>query len=386
MRREIKGLKGFYASDKGKIYNNNNRELKKYINANGYYYVIINNRFYSIDFVIAKTFIPNEKFILVRHKDKNKLNNCVENLEWYYDGEIESTNSGKVVEYDIDGNIINEWNNAKECAADTNYSIATIRQNCEGFSSITKDNRIFRYSADKFVRPILKEEKNQLNGIKILEYDRELNIINSFNSIKEISSEIRNSGTICGCLNNKQLEWKNRILKYDYIPLEEIKSKIETKYKKVYKFSLDGELINIYESSKECAKIENINFKTLISSISSCKKIKEYYYSYSQTIQGNEEIRTNNGNKEKEINNKSLKTATPIKQTKPIKKKRGIKKGNVILMVNKETNIIIKEFKNFKVVMKELNISEDTIRSYMTGRRGQNKEYKLIFKKDFKED
>lgn len=368
MRREIKGLKGFYASDKGKIYNNNNRELKKYINANGYYYVIINNRFYSIDFIIAKTFIPNEKFILVRHKDNNKLNNCVENLEWYYDGETESTNNGKVVEYDLNGNIINEWNNAKECAADTNFSIQTIRQNCEGFSSITKDNRIFRYSADKFVRPILKEERKQLNGNKILEYDRELNIINSYNSIKEISSEITNSGKICGCLNNKHLEWKNRILKYDYIPLEEIKSKIETKYKKVYKFSLDGELINIYESSKECAKIENINFKTLISSISSYKRIKEYYYSYSKTIQGNE---------------KSLKTATPIKQTKPIKKKRGIKKGNVILMVNKETNIIIKEFKNFKVVMKELNISEDTIRSYMTGRRGQNKEYKLIFKKDF---
>lgn len=41
------------------------------------------HRYYKIHRLVAMTFIPNEKNLpVVNHKDENRLNNCVENLEW----------------------------------------------------------------------------------------------------------------------------------------------------------------------------------------------------------------------------------------------------------------------------------------------------------------
>ena len=54
---------------------------------NGYYTVVLSksgkNKSLSIHRLVAKEFIDNPKqYKEVNHKDENKLNNCVENLEW----------------------------------------------------------------------------------------------------------------------------------------------------------------------------------------------------------------------------------------------------------------------------------------------------------------
>ena len=60
--------------------------LKQRINQ-GYYEVALSKdnkkRFFKVHRLIAMTFIPNSNnFPSINHKDENKLNNCVNNLEW----------------------------------------------------------------------------------------------------------------------------------------------------------------------------------------------------------------------------------------------------------------------------------------------------------------
>ena len=106
MWKEIPGFDGLYfANEKGQIksadrqrkivshgkqsfYTRKGKILKPCLNPYGYYCVSISDknqkeRVYAVHRLIAKTFIENpENKPQINHKDGNKLNNSVENLEW----------------------------------------------------------------------------------------------------------------------------------------------------------------------------------------------------------------------------------------------------------------------------------------------------------------
>lgn len=89
--RDVPGYSGKYqVSNTGEIRNNNTgKERKQYLNGNGYCIVGFYNKEkgYTVHFrvhrLVAEAFIPNpENKRTVNHKDGNKRNNCVDNLEW----------------------------------------------------------------------------------------------------------------------------------------------------------------------------------------------------------------------------------------------------------------------------------------------------------------
>lgn len=88
MYRDVKGFEGLYKiSDDGKVYSvRRNIILKPKVDRYGYYRVTLwngKNNYRTIHRLVAEAFIDNPNELpVVNHKDMNKKNNKVENLEW----------------------------------------------------------------------------------------------------------------------------------------------------------------------------------------------------------------------------------------------------------------------------------------------------------------
>ena len=88
MWKDIKDYEGKYQiNTTGQIKNSKGKILLGYINNKGYQMVHLrtkeSNKLHSVHKLVAQTFIPNPKHLPeINHKDENKLNNAVPNLEW----------------------------------------------------------------------------------------------------------------------------------------------------------------------------------------------------------------------------------------------------------------------------------------------------------------
>lgn len=84
---EIPNHEGYKATPDGKIIGKRGKPLIGHVDRCGYREVTLCEngkcKLYRVHRLIAETFIPNcEKLPCVNHKDGNKLNNSVDNLEW----------------------------------------------------------------------------------------------------------------------------------------------------------------------------------------------------------------------------------------------------------------------------------------------------------------
>lgn len=74
----------YEVSDKGNIRNSNTgRPVKAHDNGRGYLKVTLKRKCLLVHRLVALMFIPNPNNLpQVNHKDKNRLNNSADNLEW----------------------------------------------------------------------------------------------------------------------------------------------------------------------------------------------------------------------------------------------------------------------------------------------------------------
>ncbi|MCI6614441.1 MAG: NUMOD4 domain-containing protein [Mollicutes bacterium] len=134
------------------------RILKTFKNKDGYLQVGLwkNNKrkIFLVHRLVAQAFLDNPNNLPeVNHKDENKLNNVVSNLEWCdrtynvnYGTAIErmiKTASKPVLQYTLDGKFVREWESTRECERN-GYNHGHVASCCRGKLKKYKDS-IWKY-------------------------------------------------------------------------------------------------------------------------------------------------------------------------------------------------------------------------------------------------
>lgn len=201
-KKEIKQCKGYYITKDGKIYDSENNQLKTFKNTIGYETVEINEMYYTVAYLVARTFIKNDGCMLVGFKDGDITNINVDNLYWYYAGELDSGDDKKLYELNEEGEIIKEYESLKATVKGAHVSLSTLQTRLVTHDIIiTKTNQIIckseRYDKYTIASKIAKErqhleELKQTGGThtkKVIEIDNEGNIINKYLSATIAANE-----------------------------------------------------------------------------------------------------------------------------------------------------------------------------------------------------
>jgi hypothetical protein len=146
----------YFVSNLGRFKNSKGIIMNNYKpHHSGYIYLRVNIQKYALHRLIASTFIENiDNKPFVNHIDGNKLNNCVENLEWVTvkENNQHSHNIGLVklfkrpiIQYDLQMNKIKRFNSIKE--ATDHLKIETIKKVLYGKQK-TAGGFIFKYAEE----------------------------------------------------------------------------------------------------------------------------------------------------------------------------------------------------------------------------------------------
>ena len=194
------------------------------VNENGYIRVYIYKKTFTLHRLVALTFLENsENKEQVNHKDGNKLNNCVENLEFVTNKEnqIHKIQNGlgnnftrAVKQYDLDGNFIKEYCSITLAAKELGISKSTIR--CVLINKRkTAAGYIWKYADDKNINFLEKIIINKNKGRKVCQYDLDMNLIKIHNNIAEASRHVNmHKNNIWGVINNLRKTSGGFIWKY----------------------------------------------------------------------------------------------------------------------------------------------------------------------------
>ena len=281
-KKEIKQCKGYYITKDGKIYDSENNQLKTFKNPIGYETVEINEMYYTVAYLVARAFIKNDGCMLVGFKDGDINNINVDNLYWYYEGELDSGDDKKLYELNEQGEVIKEYESLKETVKGAHVSLSTLQTRLITHDIIiTKTNQI-----------LCKSER----------YDK-------YTIVDKIAKERQH--------------------------LEELKATGGTHTKKVIELDNEGNIINKYLSATIAANEKELNYRTIVNYIrKNC-----YYITDEDTIMTYEEIM-----KEKGINTiiqaKKDKISLSVNTTKSNNKTR---QGNTVKTFKKEVVIIDKQ-------------------------------------------
>lgn len=142
--KDVSGYEDYYeVSNQGVIRNKNTqRVLKPMLKKNGYLTVDLGYRgtkTVSVHRIVATAFIehPN-KFPCVNHKNENKIDNRVDNLEWCTQkynlnyGFGATAKNSPVLQFDASGNFIKLWASIKEAAETLGIKYQGISRVCRG--------------------------------------------------------------------------------------------------------------------------------------------------------------------------------------------------------------------------------------------------------------
>ena len=161
--KDIEGYEGLYqVSNLGRVRSTTRKQLanirnNKYITKKGQVLTpMISNagygrvtlfkerkrKMYSVHRLVAMAFIDNpDNLPEVNHKDGNKRNNEIHNLEWCsksanakhaYDNKLTKHYTRKILQYNVNGELLKEWDSLISITRELGYNFKTIQSVCAG--------------------------------------------------------------------------------------------------------------------------------------------------------------------------------------------------------------------------------------------------------------
>ena len=137
--KDIKNYEGLYAiTPEGEVWSYRKKKFLTPRDNKGYLYVYLykdnEKKKCYLHRLVAEAYIPNQENLpQINHKDENKANNCIQNLEWCdasyntnYGTCIErraSKHKKPILQYDLDGNFIREWSSATDVGREVKNGI-----------------------------------------------------------------------------------------------------------------------------------------------------------------------------------------------------------------------------------------------------------------------
>lgn len=157
----------------------NEREMKLRDNGNGYLTVMLyddekGKRKY-VHRIVAEAFIPNPNNLpQVNHKDENKKNNSVENLEWctcYYNltygthfQRVADAQSVPVLQFTDDGIFVDRFKSAMDASRQTGIPQGSISKACSRYTHYSNG---FVWILEKDVFDVFVKRKARYDGSRI---------------------------------------------------------------------------------------------------------------------------------------------------------------------------------------------------------------------------
>lgn len=203
-----------------------------------------------------------------------------------------STRAIKVYQYDMNYNLIKEWNSIDDIRVFYKVSDVSIKKYCDRGFGIFKDS-IFSYTKVLPNYDISVKEIDDKNKRMIFQYNKDMELVKIWKNTTECMEYGLNRKKIYLCCRGDVSEYNDCI--WSRTPIKE-KELIEKIYKKtsnlpIYQYNMNGELVKKWKNVKECE--ENGFSKDSI--LSNCKSMSGTYknFKWSNHILSEDEIKTN---------------------------------------------------------------------------------------------